>query len=93
MLNKPRINALLKLNDDGLKRIFYYILFFVVLQLTLSILSILLRDISTIILMLQVLSGIFLVVFVFIELRSLRKTNKIIYGLINETDDSKFKII
>ena len=93
MLNKPRINALLKLNDDGLKRIFYYILFFVVLQLTLSILSTLLRDISMILIMLQVISGFFLVVFVSIELRSLRKTNKIIYGLINETDDSKFKII
>ena len=93
MVDKPRIKALLKLNDDGLKRIFYYIIFFVVLQLTLSILSILLRDISMILIMLQVLSGIFLVVFVSIELRSLRRTNKIIYGLINETDDSKFKIV
>ena len=90
MLNKPRIKALLKLNEDGLKRIFYYILFFVALQLTLPILSILLRDISMILIMLQVLSGIFLVVFVSIELRSLRKTNKIIYDLINETDERKF---
>lgn len=90
MLNKPRINALLKLNEDGLKRIFYYILFFVALQLTLPILSILLRDISMILIVLQVLSGIFLVVFVSIELRSLKKTNKIIYDLINETDERKF---
>lgn len=93
MVDKSRIKALLKSKNKAFKQMFYFILVLVVFQIVLSIFSILFRDISVFLIIFQVISGIFLVVFVSIELRSFRKTIKIIYDLINETDDSKFKII
>ena len=92
-LDKPRINALLKWNNKAFKRTFYSLLLLIVLQIILSILSILFNYMGTYIIIIQIFSGISLFLLIFLELRSLRTTNEEIYELINETNDSRDTII
>jgi len=88
-----RINALLELSNKALKRISYSLLVLIVLQITLSIFSILFNNIWIYTIIIQISSGISLFLYIFLDLRSLRSTNAEIYEFINEINDSSFRII